>query len=251
MSTSRLYSVNQVWGASATASASGTAAGFTPNSVFSTKRTLIWRSTTTTGDQWIEIDFAGSVALDGMFATDFKIHSGGKMTPQYWTGSAWANFGGDFTIPASNRTKLVSQFASHSTTKVRIYFTNTATASDYVEAGIVWAGNSSIPTQNVQPGVTIDSLDPSIKKMTVGGQCQFWKRPSYLSASVVYRPLTTTDRDLILQVFDGVGAHSPAIFAIDPSNVDLTIYGTFVDKVEAQHIAGVVWAIPVDFQELR
>lgn len=251
MSTSRIYTVNQVWGSGATATASGTASGFTPNSLFSTKRTLIWRSTTTTGDQWIEVDFSGSVALDGMFATDFKIHSGGKVTPQYWTGAAWAAFGGDYTIPASNRTKLVSQYASHNASKVRWYFTNTGTVSDYVELGIGWAGASSIPTQNVRPGISIENVDPSLKKMTIGGQAQFWRRPNYLTASVVYQPLNATDRDLILQAYDGVGAHSPAIFAIDPSNVDLTLYGTFVEKVQLQHLAGLVWSIPVNFQELR
>jgi hypothetical protein len=255
MARCRFVHVNQVWQAGVTLTASAEATGYPATNLLSPKRTLPWRSTTGTGHQTMTIAFASAQTIKVIALVNWRGHTGGTIKAEYWTGSAWANFGGGtglFTLPASNRTRLVARWDATgvSTTQIRITFTNTAAANEYVELGTVVAGDYFAPTVNVNEPLGYVPIDPSLSRESEGGQETIWERQPYLSIDAAFEFLPAADTDTLRQIFDAVGRRTPIVLALDPDDVDQTLYGRLAG-MPTQHGTLDQWHVRVPFQEAR
>lgn len=239
----------------------GTATGYPLTNLNNFKRGLPWRSSTTNGNQVIVATFPVSV-IKAVVIINYLAHSGGgTIKAEYKNGGgAYANFGGGtglFTLPASNRTRLTALYETGgvTATDIRITYTNTGAVTTFVELGLAYIGGYSQPTQNVSPGVTQAMVDPSSVTYSENGQKYVWTRQKFLQFGVTYRPLGDTDKDTVQSVFDSIGTGTPFIFAIDPTDVDLTAYGYLAEQMSVNHIAnsGVTpyWQADITFEEAR
>jgi hypothetical protein len=146
MASARFVYDNEVTKAGVTIAASSAASGYPAAYLSNRARWKPWRSGTSTGDQTVTVTFPTSKTVKAIAIVNYLAHVGGSIKAEYWTGAAWANFAGGtglFTLPASNRTKVVVLWDTTgvSTTQIRITFTNTGAVNAYVELGALVAGS--------------------------------------------------------------------------------------------------------------
>src|SRR5262245_2902233 len=98
-----LYKTNNLWSAAASViSASASASALPAANAADPDRSKIWRSTTTTGDQWIKADLGSAQDVAAVAVANVKLHgSGGTLKIQHSPdNSAWtdqATFGAQDT----------------------------------------------------------------------------------------------------------------------------------------------------------
>lgn len=245
---------NHAWIAGTTYVASGEATGYPATNLASSKRGLVWRSTTTTGSQDVLITFPTSQTVQVVALVNWRAHAGGTVKAEYWNGAAYVAFGGGtglFTLPASNRTRLIALWsaAGVATTRVRITFTNTAAVSAAVELGVVFAAAYLEPSVSVANALSYDVADPSVVETSEGGQRQFWIRQAYLELTQAYLQIPAADKDALLAMYDAVGRHGPVVVALDADDPQKVAYGTLAGRISAQHQALDVWNVAVPFVE--
>jgi hypothetical protein len=209
-----------------------------------------WRSATGTGAQWVEFAFAMQV-VQAVVLVDWKAHTGGSAKAQYWDGAAWQDFG-TFSLPSFNPTGVTSVWDEDGTItdRIRVYFTNTATANDYVELGVVLVGAYLEPSATVSDGFEIVLQDPSVQVRSVDGQMEAQTRTPFHVAQGTFEHLTSADREGIARMLAVVGKHRPWFFAIDPTDLNQQLYCTLLD-LPYQHVQQGYWTLPIAVEEVR
>jgi hypothetical protein len=243
--------LSQATGASVAVSAAAT--GYPASNLLSPKRTQVWRSSTTTGDQTVTSTLSAATAITAIALVNWKKHStaGTIKVETKNGGGAYAAFGGGsglFTLPTSNRTRLVILFGSATATDVKVTFANVGAVSDYVELGVLFVAAYLEPSQNITDALTYTVVDPSLAKRTEGGQKQTWTRTKYLTVSANWTLLSGSDKDSLLAIYDAVGVGTPIVFAFVPTNVDLIAYG-YLQGAVAKHKVVDLWAYSQAFEE--
>jgi hypothetical protein len=210
-----------------------------------------WRSTTTTGDQWALFDFGSAQTIKVVAIVGYKRHSGGAIKAEYWNGAAYVTFS-TYTIPSANPTGLLTVWNTTgiSTSRIRVYFTNTGAVSDYVELGVVVTGTYYEPTFNVIDGFRVTPIDPSLHIAAADGQEETQSRTTYHQMQVSYDYMPDADFDGFRTVFTAIGSRTPILFALDPSDDDLNLYGQ-IASIDFGHRYGRNYDVPVLVREVR
>lgn len=249
MAKARFVYSNQALAATMTASASATARPAA--NLNNPARWKLWRSSTTTGDQNIVADFGSAKTIKAISLVDWLGHAGGVIRADYWDGATWVAFG-TFTLPAFNPTKVITLWntAGVSTSKVRIYFTNTATVSAYVEIGALVAGDYYQPTYTIVDGFQLEPVDPSLIVESVDGQEEAQARTGFHVAEGSFVDMPEADFDAFRVMFAANGRRKPLIFAIDPDDQDEVLYCR-LNGMPIRHSYGDNWSIAVGVRESR
>lgn len=232
---------------------SSEAAGYVDDNMASPYRWKKWRSTTTTGDQWVKFDMGANKSLQVLAAIDALIHVGGTLKLQANATDVWTapTVSVTVTVPNPDFTRVWASWLSsvQSLRWVRFYFTNVGTVSGYVELGAVFAGTYLEPARSVAPALTVSRVDPSIQRYSVGGQRSSVSRPKFHTVSGFFVLQTASARNDLRVMFEGVGASVPMILAVDPLNPSLIFYGTLTDALTAEHQQADLWNVPIAFVE--
>lgn len=234
----------------ATITSSADATGYPKENAQNAARWKRWRSSTTTGDQNIDLDLGSSKTITFVGLVDVTQHSGGSVKAQYWDGAAWQDYG---TFTFSTLTGVGLVFGNQSTQKIRILFTNTGAVSAYVEIGAVRCGQYFQPAKQLAPGIGLIRTDPTEFSTSVDGQEMAQRRTRYYRFNGVFRLMASTDRDTFVTVYETVGRFSPFFYTVDHSNMDRCIYGRFDQALDLDHADGSVdkWSASVSIMEVR
>lgn len=253
MAKSRLAYVNLATAAATTVTASTevTSPARPASYLKSAARWKKWRSATSTADQWALFTFSGTQTVKVVAIVDWKGHTGGAIRAEYWDGATYQTFG-TYSLPASNPTKLLTLWNTTgvSTTRIRIVFANTAVVSDYVELGVVVCGSYYQPTYTVIDGFRVTPIDPSVIMAAADGQEEAQTRTMFHQVTGGYDFMPDADFDGFRAVFTAVGSRNPFLFAVDPDDDDLNIYGRLVGITFGQR-SGRNYDVPVTVQEVR
>lgn len=211
-----------------------------------------WRSSTSTGDQNVVFDFGSSQTIKAVVLVDWKRHSGGAIKAEYWNGAAWVTFG-TYTIPSNNPTKVLAAWNTSgvSTTKIRIYFTNTAVSNDYVELGVVFAGTYFQPTYGITDGFDLHPVDPSEIIAADGGQEQARTVRKYYVFDGQFETMPEADLKSFQVLYDTVGRTTPVVIAIDPDDNDEILYCRLTSEMPSDQVFTDNWNIHLSAQEAR
>lgn len=232
---------------------SSEATGYVDDNLADSARWRKWRSTTTTGDQWVKFDLGANATMQVFAAMNAKLHTGGTLRVQANASDSWVTPTIDdvFTVPSPDWTQMLIDWrsATSSLRWVRFYFTNTGAISGYVELGAVFAGPYLEPTRSVSPSLSVRRIDPSTQRYAIGGQRSAVIRPKFHTVSGTFVLQTATARNVLRQAYETTGATQPAIFAVDPADPSLTFYGTLQSTLSAEHRAADLWDMPVEFVE--
>ncbi len=248
-SRARFVSTNRALTATITASAS--VADRPASYLSNTARWKRWRSTTTTGNQTVDFDFGSSQLVQVVALVDWKAHTGGTIKAQTWNGAAWVDFG-TFAQPSPNPTGITTVWnvSGVSTTKVRVLFTNTASASDYVELGVVVAGAYFEPTATVSDGFEMTLVDPSVLVASVDGQAEALTRTEYHVIRGEFERLPASDLTEFRALFASVGTRVPFLVAVDPDSASEIFYARFL-ALPISHVLQNTWTVGLELQEAR
>lgn len=217
--------------------ASASASGYAATNLKSNKRSLPWRSSTTTGNQTVTFSFSART-INAVFLLDSLIHAGGSVKIEYKNGgggyAALDGGTGVCTFPSPNRTNLTGLYNTTgvTATDIRVTFTNTATVSAYVELGLVFITDSTgyfTATVNLTDALGLDQADPSIERVARGGQKFFLRLDTFIRFNVRFEWIPSTQQDAMLAIRDTVGRREPVIFAVDPSDLNQTVYARLID----------------------
>jgi hypothetical protein len=232
---------------------SADATGFPASNLSNPARWKPWRSSTTTGDQWVKFDLGANKSLQVFAAINATIHAGGTLRVQANATDAWGSPTIDdvLIVPATDFTRVWVDwrvFAS-SLRWVRFYFTNTGAVSSYVELGAAFTGLYLEPTRSISPELTIRRVDPSEQRVAIGGQRSAVLRAKYHEVSATFVLQTATARNDLRALYETVGATTPVLLAVDPLNPSLIFYGTLASALTAQNRGPDLWDVPVEFVE--
>lgn len=182
-------------------------------------RTLVWRSTTTTSDQWIAFDLGAAAVVTAACVANPKLHQGGSLKVQYSTdGSNWTDVS---ALPAADADSKVTFLwvASISARYWRFYFTNTSAVSDYAEIGYPFIGQYFEPTVNVSLGASTRLTTPFGTMSTVletpGGQRSTTARARRASGTLSWMALGDADLASLQALFRAVDYGTPFFLVLD------------------------------------
>lgn len=254
MASSRFAYRNWAWESGATITASSEATGYPASNLRSPASWKIWRSTATTGDQWVKIDLGQARALTGCLLRYALLHAGGTVHFQANATDSWGapTINTAFTVPATSRTRVLALFfASQSLRWVRIYFTNTAVVSQAVELGVVFPTETLTMPRKVRHGMLMGVTDLSLQVPSLSGQQQTDRRPQRFDLSIDPNDMEATTRDALLDLVQLVGTHTPIFVVVEDDNPNLAVYGRFVGGVGFKHVPHSMdwWTAPFTFQE--
>ncbi len=253
MAITRLAYVNQAVQASTVITASSALTNRPASFLASPARWKKWRSATGTGDQNALFTFSGSVTIKVVAIVDYKRHTGGAIRAEYWDGAAYQVFG-TFVIPASNPTRVLAVWntAGVATTRIRIYFTNTGAANDYVELGVCVAADYVEPARALDVNFRMRVVDPSVVVASVDGQDEVQTRTMYRIAEGLFKSGTEAALSAFRTVLDSIGSRAPLLFAADVAVTDQVLYGRLEGDLPYPYcVNGDYWEFPARVMELR
>lgn len=213
-----------------------------------------WRSTTTTGDQWVVFDFGAAKNLQAFLLADYKAHtSGGTIKVQTSPDNTIWTDRGTFTLPSTNPTKVIAIWLGSVLTfrYVRFYLTNVGVVSDYVELGVAFAGVYFQPTYNIVDGFQWERVDPSVVVAADGGQESAYARTHYYRTRGQFAEMPGADKDSFVTMIESVGQRTPLFFGTDPDDPDETVYSRFDAPLSLTQVYGDTWTIGLSVQEHR
>ena len=183
-------------------------------------RRKVFRSGTVSVAVTIDVDTGPSQAADTFAACNLRLFSGGAVE-LYDRGTGGAPGAATLvaTLPAADATSGVAfvQFGSRSARHWQIKFTNPSLVAGYVELGFAFIGPALTPTVNVSEPLGLERNDPSVAGVSLDGQKTFAVRTQYLSGSLEFYKVGTTDRANLDAVFSSNGVRTPFFFILDPA----------------------------------
>lgn len=243
---------NWMWESGVVITASASATGYPVSNLASSAPWKIWRSSVTTGDQWVKFDLGASRAMTGCLLRNALIHVGGAIKFQAHATDAWGapTVNQTITVPATTRTNVLAAFIATQTLRwVRILFVNTTAVSQAVELGIAFPTNYLQMTRGIVDGVGFTRPDLSLVVQSISGHEQVDRRAQRYVLSIDPNHFLPADRDNLLAVYDRVGTHTPWFFVLDATDPNLMAYGKFVAQLGLVHATDELWRAPYVFQE--
>ena len=254
MATTRIAYANLLTVSGVTISSSSEATGYVDDNLANPARWRKWRSTTTTGDQWVKFDLGANTNFQVLAAINAVIHSGGNLKAQANATDSWGapTVNDTLAIPSPDYTGVAADWISsvQNLRWIRFYFTNTSAVNAYVELAGVFAGVYTQPTIALAPGFSVVRKDPSIQRYAIGGQRSTAVRAKYHEASGAFAAQSASARDSLRTVFETNGAAIPCLFAADSSTASLIFYGA-IQELPFSHrpLTADRWDVPFRFVE--
>lgn len=252
MAKARLLSRNVVLEAATTLTASSEATGYAATNLKNNKRGLPWRSSTGTGDQSIEAAFS-SRTIRAVGLLNPVPHTGGDIILDVDTGSGYGGGIGSFDLSAIRTNLSVYYLNATTVIKVKAIFDNVGAVNTFAQLGGLFIVDSNgyyeFPV-NVSDKLAYAPMDPSEEAVALGGQKFFNERSPFLALRSRCEWVTAAQKDAILAVRDEVGKRTPVIFAVDPDDLDLTIFGRFgAQAFPAEHGTNDRWHLDTSIEE--
>lgn len=219
-------------------------------------RTLVWRSTSTTGDQWVSFDLGAAAAVTVLAIANPKLQTGGTLKLQRSPdNTTWTDVA---TLPAADVDTKVTFvfFGSISFRYWRIYFTNVGAVSDYVEVGYAFVGTYFEPANNVVGPLPAPLVDNSVVTKSLAGQRSTTVRPQQSTGTFTWESLTESDRGALQQIFRAQGQGLPS-FCVLATAISWTAWllyfgassGATVALSRTFTIADTFYDVAVDWEE--
>jgi hypothetical protein len=254
MAKSRLAWNNLLTVAGVVISSSSEATGYVDDNLANPARWKKWRSTTTTGDQWVKFDLGSNQNFQALIVMNAKLHTGGSLRAQANATDAWGapTINDVLTLASPDFTKVVADWLSavQNLRWIRFYFTNTGAVNEYVEISAVFAGTYFEPTKAIAAGSPeLTPTDPSPQRRAIGGQRSAVTRPQYHVVAGLFWIVSAADQTTFRQVFAAVGASVPFVLAFDPDDASSVFYGVFDAVMSIKHYARAIYQLPFKFLE--
>lgn len=198
--------------------ASSEASGLPATATKNPDRTNIWRSTTGTGTQTLDVDLGSVLAVTSVFVANVKILGTG-VVELYQRGDAAsagaATLVGTVSTQDSDTRVGFLFFGSQSHRHWQLKWTNPGAANDYAEVGYVHLGTYLEPTVNIRVPMDTGRQDPSVASMSVDGQKSFAARTKYYAGSWQFFFAPEADLTNHRTVFRSVGVTTPVFAVVD------------------------------------
>jgi hypothetical protein len=203
-----------------TITASSAASALPPTQSQSTDRTAVWRSTTTSAVETLDLDVGSAVAITCAAIANVRVKNGGTVALyQGGTGGApgaWVLLG---TFAAQDATNLMAYlYASVTARHFRLQFNNGSGASDYAELGYAFLGTYYEPTKGVIMPVDMKAVDPALEGRSAGGQSTFSQIGRlYDVGRFQFQNMENTEFEVLRQVFVSIGVRTPVFVVLESS----------------------------------
>ncbi len=254
--TTRLLWDNETLKSGVTISSSSEATGYQDDYVSNRARWKIWRSATSTSDQWVKYDLGSNKTMKAIFIVNYKYHTGGTIRVQAHATDSWGTptVNELLTTPSFNPTGVIGAFfSSQSLRWVRVFFDQPGTpVNEYVELGLAFAGSYLEPANSVYKRFPVRRVDPSQVIHAIDGQEEVQTRSKFFEFAGEFRYRSETEKDNFATAFDTIGGGLPFFFVVDTTDPDLQFYGRFIESLNMDHDtlkSGETWSIPFDFRE--
>jgi hypothetical protein len=211
-----------------------------------------WRSSTTTGDQWVRFDLGSAKSFQAIVLVDWIAHAGGTLRVQANATDVWTSpTVNELLSPTLGPTGVaVAWLSSLQTLRyVRVLFTNTGAVNAFVELGCVLVGPYFQPAFNISDGYQLARQDLSLVVKSDRGHESADTRPQPWTAEGEFFREGLADTAAFSALFTAVGIHTPFLFAIEHDNVDRILYCRNVDTFAARHVFQADFSIPVRVEE--
>lgn len=183
-------------------------------------RSFVWRSSTGTGVQTIDIDLGTVLAVTACALANVRVLGSG-VVELYQRGDAAA--AGASTLVATfgaqdrdTRAAIVT-FASQSHRHWQLKWTNPTAASDYAELGYAFIGTYYEPPVNVMVPIPQSRVDPSLESVSSGGQKSYALRTAYIVGSLKWDAVLAAQLTALRTMFDAIGVRTPIFILLDAS----------------------------------
>lgn len=253
----RLAYSNLLLGSGVVITSSGDATGYPATNLANPARWKKWRSTTTTGDQWVQFDLGSTQAFQLLAVTDVLLHTnGGTLKAQANASAVWTSPTVNDTIsplPSPDLTHVLADWLSSVQTLryVRFLFSNVGASNSYVEIGAAFCGPYFQAAKSVAPGVKLLRTDQSVPVHAIGGQRSTVVRAKAHEFQGTFALQSSSDRESFRAAFDANGVALPCVFGLVPGTPSLTFYGTLAAQFEVDHRPKTPdnWDVVIDFLE--
>lgn len=204
--------------ASATLVASSAVSAMPATASQNEDRSYVWRSSTQTGVQTMDVDLGSVLAVSAVALANVKLVGAG-VVELYHRGDAGAAGAAVLvaTLPAANtytRTTFAF-FASQSHRHWQLKWTNPTAASDYAELGYAFLGVEVEPTINIRVPASFGRVDPSVAGSSVDGQRTFARRTKFFAGQWQFDDVTETQFEQLQALFDSIGAAGAHFVVLD------------------------------------
>lgn len=183
-----------------------------------TDRTKVWRSTSGTGVQTIDIDLGAAQEVSAVAMANAKVLGTGTITLQSLGSSVAPGAPVNVvTLPVSHvYTKVTyDDFVPVTARHWRLEWSNPTAANDYAEVGYVFLGTPFEPSINVTVPMDSSVIDPTIIERSPGGQRTSTVYAPYAVGEAVFTYADETDRTNFETLFRTVGVHTPFFMILD------------------------------------
>lgn len=259
----RLAYSNCLLASSVAITSSADATGYPAANLANPARWKKWRSSTTTGDQWVLFDLGSAVSFQLLAVTDVLLHTGGgTLKAQANATNVWTapTVNDTLTLASPDFTHLVADWlASVQTLRfIRFFFQNVGASNSFVEIGAAFAGTYVQPSQAIAPGLSLARVDLSVPRYAIGGERSTVVRPKYHVITASFPLTSVAERDALRAAFDANGIGVPCVFAVDSTDPSLQFYGTLGAEgggassafTPAHHKPSAnLWDVPILFTE--
>jgi len=128
---------------------------------------------------------------------------------------------------------------------------------DWLEIGLVVAGNPTVLDRSVSVGAEDAWNDPSMQSRTDGGGMNVTAKQSFREVSIPFDLVSTTEKDAIYTTIgNSIGRHAPIMVLRNWDTGTLAyagwwIYGLLTRNVAHRSVQPMYWAITLDVTELK
>jgi len=212
-----LYS--NLYAASATVLAASSAVSALPVAASQNEdRSYVWRSSTGTGVQTIDIDLGSVLPVSAVAAANVRLLGAGVLE-LYERGDGGSAGSATLvaTLPTQNTyTRAAAAFfSSQSHRHWQLKWTNPGSASDYAELGYCFLGVEVEPAVNIMVPADIQRIDPSVGSGSVDGQMTFARRTKYSAGAWAFHEVGETQLGQLQALFEAIGVAGAHFVVLD------------------------------------
>jgi hypothetical protein len=195
---------------------------------------LPWRSTTVAGDHWIACDFGIDKVVSAVSLVD--LHLGdlvGTVKVQSSTdGVSWSDVTGGTLVQGATRTGVQTVWFDGITTRyLRVYFDHSS-GSDYMQIGVVVAGEYFEPSYNIDTD-SFQITREDLSSLTQGrsGAISKSRYGQFESFPMTFSNMPSGDTEDFRLMFQVMGIGSPFVLTVDDEDSLYTWYGYFTESL--------------------
>jgi hypothetical protein len=210
-------------------------------------RTKVWRTGTSTADEWIVFDLGSAKAVSAVILLDHTLTAGDSaITLEGHTADSWATpaYSNTLTYAAST---IYEVFAAETYRYWRVKFTK-ASAGVSRDIGRIFLGPYVTASREVSPGdYTENTVDRTVTRRTLGGQSYSWLRDSYRSLTLGWKWIEDAQKTEFSTLASTVGSSVPWFLYLSGRH-DTPLYVKLRDLFAYKNAGGVDGAYLWDVQ---